>query len=69
MYDSANYERGVKIIDVNHLKNALNMKYDLVELKGNYVLHRQIEIRNGMTFMRMKRRPAIVVKKKENLFQ
>ena len=32
------------------------MKIDIVRVIGKHIVHRQIEQRDGMTFMRMKRR-------------
>lgn len=34
---------------------------DIVISKGDHYLHRQIEYKDGLTFMRMKKRPFVVI--------
>lgn len=36
-------------------------KIDIVTSKGDHYLHRQIEYRDGLTFMRLKKRPFVVI--------
>lgn len=50
------------IIELSNLK--ADMKYDFVQVKDGLLIHRQVERKNGFIYMRMKRRPAIVIKGK-----
>ncbi len=42
-----------------------NVKFDFFKLNGLIMVHRQIEQRNGFVFMRSKKRPVVMVKRKE----
>ncbi|MFO8016200.1 MAG: hypothetical protein R6U32_03785 [Candidatus Woesearchaeota archaeon] len=38
------------------------MKFNFMKINGNYFRHRQIERKDGRTFMRMKQRGVVVVR-------
>ena len=42
-----------------------NVKFDFFKLNGLTMVHRQIEHRNGLVFMRSKKRPVVMVERKE----
>ena len=37
-------------------------KWDIIRIVDSMILHQQIERRNGMTFMRMKKRDSLVIR-------
>lgn len=38
-----------------------NYKIDFIEVKNNLYVHKQIEKRNGFTYIRMKKRPILKI--------
>lgn len=40
------------------------LKWDYVQVDGLVLTHKQIEIKNGITYMRMKKRPVMRVYRK-----
>lgn len=41
---------------INLDSNGFGLRMDFVKIEGDYLVHKQIENKNGMTFMRMKKR-------------
>lgn len=52
--ETTKHKRGVVFIFLN--ENRENSKIDIVRRHDNFLIHQQIEIKNGMLFMRLKKR-------------